>query len=129
MSVKKYKYDYRGSASKLHKLVGDILRSHKALKNFRSLQEYPIPHTLYHVDWYLIDFNLAIELHGEQHYMPVCFGGITKEEAQKRFLEQQQRDLKKQALCEDQKWKYLAIPYTVTDPEQIGKLIIDAMTS
>jgi len=129
MSNKKFKFDYRGSASKLHKLVGEVLRNHKSLKNFRSLQEYPIPHTLYHVDWYLVDFNLAIELHGEQHYMPVCFGGITKEEAQKRFIEQQQRDVKKQSLCEDQEWKYLAIPYTVNDPETIGKLILDAIMS
>ena len=130
MSVKKYKYSYRDSSSKLHKAVGEILRTDPKLKNFRSLQEYPLPrpHANMHIDWMVLDFNLAIEIHGEQHYMPVTFGGITEEEATKRFLEQQKRDKQKKSICQSLGWKTLDIPYTVKN-EDIAQLILDAIVS
>jgi very-short-patch-repair endonuclease len=108
MSYKRLKYTYRGSASKLHRAVGDAIRNHPSLKSLRSLQEYPIPHTPYHVDWFISDLQLAIECHGEQHERPVAFDG-DKEKAEEAFRLQQKRDIKKKQLCLDQGWKFVEI--------------------
>jgi len=43
-------------------------------------------------------FSLAVEYDGEQHFGPVCFGGITKEAAEKNFIDQQERDTLKNKL-------------------------------
>lgn len=48
-------------------------------------------------DIYLPEINFAIEYQGEQHFMPVDFGGKGKKIAQKQFEENQRRDkLKKE---------------------------------
>lgn len=130
MSFKHLKYNYRESASKLHKLVGEVLRTHRNLRGFRHLQEYPVPHTNLHIDWYIIDTKLAIEIHGEQHFMPVRFGGITKEEAEVKFAEQQRRDIKKKNLCLGLGWKFLEFAYNEPlDEKYIGDKIISAIIS
>ena len=36
----RFKHEYRSNASKLHKGVGDIVRSHALLKNYKAYQEY-----------------------------------------------------------------------------------------
>lgn len=110
MSCKRLKYNYRNSASKLHKAVGDALRNHPMVKSLRSFQEYPIPHTPYHVDWYIADLNMAIECHGEQHAYPVAFDG-DEDKAKRAFELQKERDAKKKRLCEEQGWKYMVIWY------------------
>lgn len=110
MSYKRHKYTYRKSASKLHKAVGDALRTHPVLRALRSYQEYPIPHTPYHVDWFVVDLNMAIECHGEQHDKPVAFDG-DKEKAARVFEEQLKRDALKRRLCIEQGWKIIEIWY------------------
>lgn len=130
MSNKHLKFSYRDNASKLHKTVGDILRSNPYLKNFNSLQEYPIPRTKYHVDWFIPDFKIAIEVHGEQHYKPVCFGGMPELEAQLRFVEQQRRDRTKKALCLANGWKVVEFKYDeVIDEDTVSQRILKAISS
>lgn len=110
MSCKHQKYVYRKSASALHKAVGEAIRNHPTLKSLRSFQEYPIPHTPFHVDWFIKDLNLAVECHGEQHDKPVAFDG-DKEKAKENLLLQKKRDIKKKDLCEEQGWKVIEIWY------------------
>lgn len=110
MSNKRLKVGYRKSASKLHRMVGDILRTHPLFRNLRSYQEYPIPHTLYHVDWMVLDLKLAIEIMGEQHERPVAFDG-NNEHAKVRFEQQVERDRLKKRLAAEEGWKWLEFWY------------------
>lgn len=46
--------------------------------------------SLYHVDFYLRQYNAIIEYNGRQHYEPTCFGNIPLEEAIFAFTNYQQ---------------------------------------
>lgn len=46
----------------------------------------------YKLDFYLPDYNLVIEYNGQQHYEPICFGGMELSKAIKNFKKQQKRD-------------------------------------
>ena len=52
-----------------------------------------------------------IEVDGEQHFRPVCFGGITKERAELNFKKSQERDRIKDEYCKENGIKLLRIPY------------------
>lgn len=43
-------------------------------------------------DFYLPEYNILIEYQGEQHFIPKTFGGVTKEQANKRFDKQKYND-------------------------------------
>lgn len=61
--------------SKGERLVATILDKH----NIKYIREYKIPGNNYRFryDFYLSEFNILIEFHGEQHYKPIKhFGGI-----------------------------------------------------
>lgn len=72
---------FQQNASKLHKTFGIFLLqeglgglSIKQEVNVKSLiPTYDNPQDRY--DYYLPDMNLIVEIHGEQHYKPVYFGG------------------------------------------------------
>lgn len=128
----RFQYKYRKSASKLHKAVGDTIRTHQLLKHYTSYQEYSVSrinsdyHTNSHkFDWVIIELKVVIEVHGQQHYMPVCFGGISKEEATKRYHDQVERDLEKKAAAEEAGWTYIAVRYDDTlDVDRLVDLAI-----
>ena len=127
MGTKYRKYTYRDNASSLHRAVGDVIRGHPSLRSLRSFQEYPIPHTPFHVDWFILDLNLAIECHGEQHSRPVAFGG-NKEEAEIAFKKQKIQDNRKKNLCHEQGWKTLEIWFNDDlSPDAIFKKIMEAL--
>ena len=46
-------------------------------------------------DIYFPELNIAIEYQGEQHQMPVDFGGKGKKEAERQFIENKRRDILK----------------------------------
>ena len=52
------------------------------------------------LDFYLPEYNVAIECQGEQHFQPVDFSGKNYELAKKQFLLIQNRDKIKKTLCE-----------------------------
>ena len=52
-------------------------------------------------DFYLPEYNVAIECQGEQHYVNVNFGNSTKNNSNKKFDEQKERDELKKKYCED----------------------------
>lgn len=117
MSNARYQYQYRASASKRHKLVGEILRTHPYFKSYLSYQEYPVnkvdtsfPDGRLLIDWVVPEIKLAIEVQGEAHYAPVRFGGISQEEAVEAFRGQQRRDRAKENACSDAGWVLVQIP-------------------
>lgn len=128
----RFKHSYRSNASKLHKSVGEAIRSHPLLKHYKSYQEYPVSrvnptyrNNSHKFDWVIIDLKVVIEAHGQQHYEPVCFGGISKEEAAKRYYEQVERDLEKRRAAEDAGWTYIAVKYDDTlDVERLADIAI-----
>ena len=114
----RFKRDYRSNASKLHRTMGDLLRENEVLKNYRIYQEYPVNRISAYFDsgrekfdWIILDLQVVIECHGQQHYKPVRFGGITKEEAVDNFRAQQQRDEAKRKAAEEAGWKYVVFKY------------------
>lgn len=87
---------------KNEKRVGQLLSAHeisyegqKILKSFAASESNRI-----RVDFYLPITNTIIEYNGRQHYMPVCFGGISRARAEANFVKQQSRDLYLQQFCD-----------------------------
>jgi hypothetical protein len=78
--------NYAANASKLQIAFGSFL-----LENYGSYdiqqEKYVItlcpdhPYPLDRFDYYIAELNIAIELHGKQHYKPATFGGVSKREA------------------------------------------------
>ena len=62
-------------------------------------------------DFYLPDYNICIEYDGEQHYMPVTFGGMSEKQAEKNLQQCQLRDNIKTRYCQENNIKLLRIPY------------------
>lgn len=62
-------------------------------------------------DFYIADYNLAIEYDGEQHFFPVDFAGKGKDWANIEFEKTKNRDKEKNKYCKDNNIKLLRIPY------------------
>lgn len=60
-----------------------------------------------YLDFYLEDYNIAIECQGIQHFIPLRRGKMTKEKAEKNYEEIKQNDLLKQKLCKEHNIKIL----------------------
>lgn len=63
------------------------------------------------VDYSIRGLKLAFEYDGEQHFRPVRFGGISKEEAQQNFAKQQKWDKTKNRLCQREGYQLIRIAY------------------
>ena len=59
------------------------------------------------LDFYLPDYNIAIECQGEQHFYPVNFGGISNEEALLKHQNIKKLDENKKKLCDENDVKIL----------------------
>ena len=59
------------------------------------------------LDFYLPDYNVAIECQGEQHFYPVNFGGISYEKALLKYQNVKKFDENKKKLCDDNNVKLL----------------------
>jgi predicted nucleic acid-binding Zn-ribbon protein len=62
-------------------------------------------------DFYLPDYNVAIEYQGEQHYRPVNFNGLPEERAKYIFEQVKIRDQVKRDFCDTHHIQLIAIPY------------------
>jgi len=71
--------------------------------------------------------KILIELDGLQHSQPVRFGGISKEKAEKNFIELQKRDKIKNDYCIDKNIPLLRIPYWEFD--SIEEILIDVLVN
>lgn len=67
------------------------------------------------LDFYLPEYNVAIECQGEQHYKPVDFAGKGKEWAKKSFENIKKLDRLKKDLCTQNGVKILYIKYNEND--------------
>lgn len=107
------------NASKLHRYIGKLLTSKASpFKHYEIRQEYHVSmiNPDYHsnrekFDWAILGLNVVIEIHGEQHFRPVCFGGITKNEAKYNFLRRLYLDIQKQEAAERALWAYVVVKH------------------
>ena len=82
-----------------------------AQKRFDDCRDiHPLP-----FDFYIPRSNTAIEYDGQQHYAPVCFGGMTQEEALDQFEDRVSKDNIKTNYCESNHISLIRIPYTDFD--------------
>lgn len=63
------------------------------------------------LDFYIPSIKLAIEINGEQHYTPVCFGGMSQDDANKKFEIQKDKDNTKRLYCKNNNIELLEISY------------------
>lgn len=96
--------------------------------NFKSQFTFPDCKNIFALpfDFAVLDYNdtimFLIEHQGEQHFQPVCFGGISVEQAQNNYKENQYRDEIKKKYCEKHNITLIEIPYWDFDNiEQILK--------
>ena len=78
----------------------------------------------YHPDLYLTIGGdiVIIEYNGEQHYRPVRFGGMSQENANTKFINQQKRDDELRQYCKLNNIRLLEIPYTWDESKIIEEL-------
>lgn len=109
-------------SSKFHETLRQIFITDPFFSKLSCYQEVPVsalvfnyPSNQHCVDWYIEEFRLIIELHGEQHYKRTNFNNTSYEESVKAFNNIKFRDnLKKTALI-NAGYEYLEIPYRDKD--------------
>ena len=83
----------------LEKEIIDLLNDNKIIFDYQKRFDWLGRQSL---DFYLPDYNIAIECQGEQHFKPIeYFGG------EEIFLVQKERDIRKKRLCKENKIKLL----------------------
>ena len=89
------KVEYLNSSSKLEQQVCLSLNRYNIEYEEQKTFDWLIYKSNLKLDFYLPNYNIAIECQGEQHYRPVdTFGG------QESFITTQKRDKVKKELCE-----------------------------
>ncbi len=109
----RYKGCKRCNASHLQSKIRQYLQSNsivfeeeKILDFFRNGKSH------LSVDFYLPEYNIAIECQGIQHFVPTNFGGkLTEEEMNGNFEKQVINDKRKKTLCEENDVKLIYINY------------------
>jgi len=126
------------NASKLHKHIGELLQSIGVFENFEIRQEYSVKKVnpeftsgREKFDWVILGAEIVIECHGEHHYQPVQFGGISKEEAKRKLVEQRERDENKRRAAVEAGWTYVVVSYKEADinKSELSDKIKEAMAS
>ena len=75
-------------------------------------------------DLYLPDRNMCIEYDGIHHFESIRFGNMSEQQAQERFLIQQQHDNIKDEYCETHNIHLIRIPYTTHHPDAFLRNIL-----
>ena len=99
------------SQSKLERKVYDFLMENNIKFEQEKTFDWLKNDGQLRLDFYLPDYNIAIECQGEQHFKPIDFAGKGKEWAKKLLKENKKRDLIKKKLCEEHDIKIIYIPY------------------
>lgn len=110
------------NASKLHRHVGELLQNIREFNGYEIRQEYPVKKVNSEhssgrekFDWVILGARIIIECHGEQHYKPTQFGGISKEEAKRNLVKQQERDENKRRAAQEAGWTYVVVSHEEAD--------------
>jgi very-short-patch-repair endonuclease len=77
------------------------------------------------VDFYVKDKNIIIEYNGDQHYEPVCFGGISVKESKQNFIKQQERDKYIEQFCINNSIKLIWIDGRKYKDNKLKKYLIE----
>ena len=108
---------YNDNASKYHKAMGALLEDLN-LAGLGIYQEQIVKeicpshsNSLDRFDFYIPSLNLVVEVHGEQHYKPVKFGGISDEKASFNFAKGSLRDVDKANSARSNGLVYIAFSY------------------
>jgi hypothetical protein len=132
--MKRSKTQYRTAknASKLHKKIGTLLA--ELYPHFEIRQEYAVNQINKQFlsgrekfDWVVLGLKIVIEVHGEQHYGPVCFGGISLAEAKKNFDKRIRVDKEKELAAREAGWGYLIVKYdeqNIAEEELSDRILI-----
>ncbi len=129
MKTSRFQFQYRENASKLHRTVGELLRSSESLGLQEIYQEYPVSrintnyqNNSHHLDWAIPKLGIVFECHGKQHYTPVAFdGNVDKAVADFRDLQRRDREKKEAVLAGD--FTYVEIPYHLEKSLDEAKLL------
>jgi len=109
--------EYASNASKLHISFGELLEA-IGFGNYNVQQEVQVqsicpshdsPKDAY--DYFLPELSLIVELHGQQHYKPATFGGISKREATRNYGRRVMRDNAKAESAFRHNFLYIAFAY------------------
>ena len=76
-------------------------------------------------DFHLDDYDILIEIDGEQHFRPVRFGGMSQEEAEENFQKQKNKDSIKNDFCKKHNIPLLRISYEEINNEQYKDKILN----
>ncbi len=123
---------YAANASKLHRLVGEVLSITPPFSGMTLQQEvivsslFKYPNNRDKYDWVVPELFLVIEVMGEQHFKP----GFNSDagEALLNFKSQQFRDSQKKEAALLAGWTFIEIPFT--DKKEIAsKYLLDAYTA
>lgn len=83
--------------------------------NIQYIQQYKFEECRYEnvlpFDFYIPDWNICIELDGEDHYRPINRGKWDEDELMERFKDRQLKDSIKTEYCRTHKIKLIRIPY------------------
>lgn len=108
---------YNENASKYHRAMGELLEELN-LTGLGIYQEHIVkdicpshPNPLDRYDFYIPALNLVIEVHGQQHYKPATFGGISKEKASFNFAKGSIRDTEKALSAKQNGFVYISFSY------------------
>jgi hypothetical protein len=126
------------NASKLHKKIGILLTESHVFRGYEIRQEYRVSDVnpgfksnREKFDWAILGLNVIIEVHGEQHYKPVCFGGISEEEAIEKYRDTKRRDSNKEEAAHMAGWAYVVVKYNEKDitEEELSNRIKEALAA
>ena len=95
------------SQSKLENSMLNFLKDNKMTFETQKVFDWLVFEKNMRLDFYLPEYNVAIECQGEQHFKPVDFNGKGDEFAEKEFLLNTERDTLKKQLCEEHEIKLL----------------------
>jgi len=111
------------SESKLEKETAKLLQQygikHEREKRFDWLKQKK----RLRLDFYLPDYNIAIECQGIQHFEPIRFGSITIEKANQNLKYLQNNDSIKKQLCEENNLPLYYISYDDNVEEKFNQII------
>ena len=106
------------SSSAFHEKIRSILCTDTFFKSLSCFQEVPLTGLVegydspyHHIDWYIDELGIVIELHGAQHYKIINFGNKAYHAAASDFHNIRYRDNKKKTALLKAGYEYREVSY------------------